>query len=153
MRREFLTLMGVAGVAAAAVLVWYAVERGYTFETDYTCVRCRAVRHVTTFFGSQPVSVVGAAGAPWFAEHVPEHAHEWGWSGRTVTHRLFGWDKHGCGERHPIWLVKAEEQARFMAVATDEEIESFYAFLKSPDLAARQRILRMVYDRAKKGKR
>lgn len=38
MRKGFFTLLGIT--ALVAVLGWYAAERGYSSETDYTCVRC-----------------------------------------------------------------------------------------------------------------
>lgn len=102
---------------------------------------------MTTFFGRQPVSVVGAVGSPWLAAHVPAHAHEWGWSGTTMTYHLYGHTR-GCGEPHPVWSVTPEEQARFMERATAEEIEGFYAGLKSPDLAVRRSVVQMACERA-----
>ncbi|WP_395746572.1 hypothetical protein [Prosthecobacter sp.] len=155
MKKEFITLLGFAGVAAAAGLVWCAAVHGYCKETDYTCVRCRAERHETQLFGGPVVNVVSGAGAPWFAAHVPEHAHEWRWSGRTETHGLL-WVSCGCGgrnARHAIWMVEPEEQARFLEQATPEEAETFYAGLESPDLAVQLRSVRMVSDNEKEIRR
>ncbi len=145
MRKRLSILLVV--LAAAAVPIWYAFAHGYRSTTSYTCVRCRAVQHETTFFGGESVRVEETDYSRWFATRQPTHTHQWGWCGTTITHYPISYER-GCGRQHPIWQVRPEWQRAFVESASASEVESFFAALESPDRTVQQRAIETAFDRA-----
>ncbi|MDZ4405915.1 hypothetical protein [Prosthecobacter sp.] len=143
MRKRISILLVV--LAAAAVPAWYAFAHGYRSTTSYTCVRCRAIQHVATFFGRESVRVEETDYSRWFALRQPMHAHEWGWCGTIITCYPISYAR-GCGRQHPVWQIRPEWQRQFLESATASQVESFYAGLDSPDRAIQQRTVEMVFD-------
>lgn len=139
-------------LAVAAVPTWYAFAHGYRSSTSYTCVRCRAIQHATTFFGRESVRVEETDYSRWFAQRQPTHVHQWGWCGTTITYYPISYAR-GCGDRHPVWQVRPEWQRQFIESASASQIESFYAGLDSPDRAVQQRTVEMVFDSVTGGAR
>lgn len=119
-------------LATAAFPVWYAFTHGYRSKTSYTCVRCRAFQHVTTFFGHESFRVEETDYSSWFSKRQLTHTHQWGWSGTIITHYPIGYAR-GCGQQHPAWQIPPEIQKAFVATATVERVEQFYTAMDSPD--------------------
>jgi hypothetical protein len=145
MRTRIVILLSI--LAAVGVPLWYAFAHGYRSTTSYTCVRCRAVQHVTTFFGRESLRVEETDYSRWFARSQPIHAHQWGWCGTTITHYPISYAR-GCGAQHPIWQVSPEWQRALVESASASEVESFFAGLDSPDRAVQQRAVKMAFERA-----
>ncbi len=134
-------------LAAAAVPTWYAFTHGYRSRTSYTCVRCRAIQHVTTFFGRESVRVEETDYSRWFAQRQPTHAHQWCGCGTTMTYYPLAVGR-GCGRQHPVWQVRPEWQRAFVETASASEVESFFAALDSPDRTVQQRAIETAFARA-----
>jgi hypothetical protein len=134
-------------LVAAAVAIRCAFAHGYRSTTSYTCTRCRAVKHVTTFFGYEVVRIEETDYSRWFAQRQPTHVHQWGWCGTTMTYYPLAIGR-GCGKQHPISQVRPEWQRAFVQSASASEVESFFAALDSPDLAVQQRAIEMAFERA-----
>jgi hypothetical protein len=133
-------------VASAAVPLWYAFEHGYRSTTSYTCIQCRAIQRVTTFFGCESVKVEETDDSRWLAKQQPTHSHQWGWCGTIITHYPISYGR-GCGRRHPIWRVRPEWQRKFVERASPAEIESFYTALDSEDRKVWDEAIDMVLEK------
>jgi hypothetical protein len=132
---------------SAAAPAWYASEYGYRSTTSYTCVRCRAVKHVSTFFGHKSETVEETDYSRWFDKRQPTHAHQWGWCGSTITYYPLTYGR-GCGHQHPIWQIRPECQRAFIENASPEEVETFFTALESPNRTVQQRAVELALEKA-----
>jgi hypothetical protein len=148
MRTRISILLGL--LAFAAVPVWYAFTYGYRSATSYTCVRCRAIERVTTFFGHKSVRIEETDYSRWFAHRQPSHAHQWGWCGTTILRYPLSYAR-GCGRQHPIWQVPPELQRALVESWSTSEVESFFAALDSPDSTVQQRAIETAFERVTAG--
>jgi len=145
MRKRILILSIL--LAAVAFPIWHAFVHGYSSSTNYTCLHCRKIRHVTTSFGRERVRIEETDFSRWFDMRQATHTHQWRWCGTTITHYPISYAR-GCGRQHPIWEVRPEWQRAFVESASSSEVERFFAALDSPNRTAQSEAVEMVFQKA-----
>src|SRR2546423_919665 len=110
MRRRILLVVLVIALMAVG---WFCREYRFHRVTQYTCSRCRAIEHVSTWFGNNFPRIEETDYSQWFAKSHPQHEHHWCWLGSVKSYTLY-YVALGDGLRHPVWWIPEEDQRRFI---------------------------------------
>ena len=145
MRKGWLILSAL--IAVAAIPTWYAFAHGYRCKTEYTCVRCRVIKHSDRILWYDAGRIEQTEFSRWYEQHQPAHAHQWGWCGTRLTWYPGGSIARGCGDMHAILWIPPESEREFIESATPLELARFYAGMDSPDPAAQRKAVDGVRQR------
>lgn len=131
-------------IVATPVLL-FAVSLITFYEPKYfTCLHCRADKHIDGVIGFEKTTVNDTEFSAWYREHYPMHEHVWIWSGGSSGRSLFGNITHwSCGRRHPIHEISPEKEL-WLAKHKPDEFAEFYKNITSPDKAAQENAARMA---------
>jgi len=137
----------IAALGVTLVVVgWFCRDIRFHRVTRYTCSRCRAIEHVSSWFGHDFESVEDTDYSRWFSQLHAGHDHHWCWVGSAKTYTPL-YVALGHGLQHPVWTIPEEDQKRFVESASAQDLEKFYACIDSADLTEERKGADMVAQR------
>jgi len=115
-------------------------------STSYACSRCRAVRHVSTWFGRESQWIEENDYSRSFSQSHLQHEHHWCWCGTYINHYVLGVGR-ACGRQHALWQVPIDIQRRFVQSASPAELDHFFVYMDTEEKSEQQKGVEMAWNK------